>query len=375
MPLRVAVILGTRPEIIKLSPVLRLLKARGIAHFIVHTGQHYSPEMEAVFFRDLNLDQPAYDLQLGNLPANEQVETMSARISECLAKEQPTIALVQGDTNTVLAGAKAAKSLNILIGHVEAGLRSGDMRMREEYNRIETDKIADFLFVPTEVAALNPAKEGIDRSKIFVTGNTIVDAVTHSVVVAQSRSNILAQLKLSPRAYVLCTIHRAETTDDKSTLSNVLIGLRRAAEEHNLVIVFPIHPRTKKMIQAFGLSTAGLLVIKPAAYLDFLNLMASARLVVTDSGGLQEEACILKVPCVTVRESTERPETVIGGMNIVAGVQSHTITAAIKAALSKKIEWHNPFGDGRAAEKILNIIEQYERARIQPKMGSDFANQ
>lgn len=375
MAIRVAVILGTRPEIIKLSPVLRLLKARNISHFVIHTGQHYSPEMEAVFFRDLNLDQPKHNLHLGNLTADQQVEAMTERVARVLVQEQPTMVLVQGDTNTVLAGAMAAKSLNITIGHVEAGLRSGDTRMREEYNRIETDKMADLLFAPTETAALNPVREGIDKTKVHVTGNTIVDAVIHSSTIAQERSMVLAQLKLEPKRYILCTIHRAETTDDQTVLSNVLEGLRRAAEEHNLGIVFPIHPRTKKMIEAFGLSTEGLMIIEPANYLDFLSLMANARLVVTDSGGLQEEACILKVPCVTVRDNTERPETVIGGMNIVAGVQRETILGAIRVALSQPITWQNPFGDGRAAEKILNIIENYERARVQPKMGSNFAQQ
>ncbi|ODV48839.1 UDP-N-acetylglucosamine 2-epimerase (non-hydrolysing) [Methanohalophilus euhalobius] len=351
----IGIILGTRPEIIKMSPIIRYCEKNNIDHFVLHTGQHYSYEMDKIFFDMLNLPQPLYNLDVGSGTHAAQTGKIMEGIENILLEEKPEMIIVQGDTNTVLAGSLTASKLNIKVGHVEAGLRSFDRTMPEEINRVVSDHIADYLFAPTEISKKQLLKENIDANKVFVTGNTIVDAVQQNLKIASKKTNVLDGFGLSPKNYVLVTSHRAENVDSKNRLANILSGLKLVKEEFSVPIVFPIHPRTEKMIQKFGLSMEGINTIKPQGFLEFLQLEANAKIVLTDSGGIQEETCILGVPCVTLRENTERPETLNVKSNVLAGVDSSEILRCTTEMLSRNSNWENPYGDGKAAEKIVSI--------------------
>ncbi|MBW2994828.1 UDP-N-acetylglucosamine 2-epimerase (non-hydrolyzing) [Candidatus Woesearchaeota archaeon] len=355
---RVCIILGTRPEIIKMSPIIRLLEKKKNNYFILHTGQHYSYGLDNVFFKELNLPKPKYNLGVGSGSQAEETGKMLVRIEKVLRKEKPDIVLVEGDTNTVLAGALAAKKLNIKIGHVEAGLRSYDERMPEETNRTLTDHTSDYLFCPTKLEKTILVDEGIEKSKIFVTGNTIVDAVQYNIKLAKNKSNVLKKFKLAKGNYFLVTIHRAENTDSRKNLSMILKCMKKIYEKYKLPLIFPAHPRTVKMIKKDKLKLPdGLIVIDLQGYLEFLFLEQNAKLILTDSGGIQEEACILKIPCVTLRDSTERPETVTVGANILAHLNPKEVMRAVNKKLKQRRNWKNPFGDGKTSERILRIIK------------------
>jgi len=356
-------VFGTRPEIIKLSPVIRELVGRRRGFVLVHTGQHYSYEMDRVFFEELELPEPDYRLDVG-LKARthgEQVGLMLIEIEKILLKEKPRVVIVQGDTNTTLAGALSARKLNSMkIAHVEAGLRSYNWEMPEEINRIIVDHISDILFAPTVKAKENLLREGIPESRIHLVGNTVSDAVHQNLEIAKRKSRILGKLGVKKGRYFLLTLHRAENVDHKDRLASILEGVRLVKENFpEYDIVFPIHPRTKKRVKEFRLEEylRDLLVIDPVGYLDFLMLEANARLILTDSGGAQEEACILKVPCVTLRTETERPETVEIGANIVAGRDPNNILKSVKIMLSKERDWINPYGVN-VSQKIVSILEE-----------------
>lgn len=353
-----SIIIGTRPEIIKMSPIIRYCEEHETDYFVLHTNQHYSYEMDRVFFEELNLLDPKYNLEVGSGTHGKQTGMMLGRIEEVLMKEKPDVVLVEGDTNTVLAGALAAAKLHINLGHVEAGLRSYDRRMHEEMNRVLTDHVSDYLFAPTEVSKENLIREGVFNG-IYVVGNTIVDAIYQNLELAKKRSKILKDLELQDLNYFLITLHRAENVDDKDRLKKILTAFNRLSETYELPLLFPIHPRTRKMIDRFGLKSKldCIDIIEPVGYLDFLTLEKNARLILTDSGGLQEEACILNVPCVTLRDNTERPETVEIGKNIVAGCHSEGILNCVNKMLSTELEDLNPFGDGKTTERIMGIIE------------------
>ena len=355
--MKIAIILGTRPEIIKMSPVIRECEKRDIPYFILHTGQHYSYDMDKIFFEKLELPQPKYNLNVGSGTHAEQTGKIMIGVEKTLMKEGADVVLVQGDTNTVLAGALAATKLHIKVGHVEAGLRSYDRRMPEEINRILTDHVSDYLFAPTEKAKQNLLREGIDKNKIFVTGNTIVDAVYQNLEIAKKKVNVLKDLGLKPKEYFLVTAHRQENVDAKERLKGILKGLELIYEEFSIPIIFPMHPRTRKRIKEFGLTFNGVVVTNPVGFLEFLQLEANAKLVLTDSGGAQEESCILKVPCVTLRDNTERPETLEVGSNILAGTRPKRIVESVKTMLNKENKWENPFGDGKTGERIIKLIE------------------
>ena len=356
----ISIVLGTRPEIIKMSPVIRECEEKGLDYFILHTGQHYSYEMDRVFFDELELPQPKYNLDVGSGTHAEQTGRIMIGVEKVLMKERPDIVLVQGDTNTTLAGALAAAKLQIKVGHVEAGLRSFDRRMPEEINRVLTDHISDYLFAPTEKARQNLLREGLDGSRIYVTGNTIVDAVYQNLEIAKKKVSVLKDLGLKPEGYFLVTAHRQENVDVKERLEGILKGLELIRQEFSMPVVFPMHPRTRRRIREFGLSLDGIEVINPLGFLEFLQLEANARLVLTDSGGVQEETCILKVPCVTLRDNTERPETLEVGSNVLAGTNPESILESVRIMLDRKRSWKNPFGDGRAGERIVRIILKTE---------------
>ena len=353
----IALILGTRPEIIKMSPVMRECEKRGLDYFVLHTGQHYSYEMDRVFFEELELPQPEYNLDAGSGSHAEQTGKIMEGIEKVFIKEKPRIALVQGDTNTVLAGSLVSSKLHIKVGHVEAGLRSYDRNMPEEINRVVADHISDYLFAPTEIARENLLKEGIPENKIFVTGNTVVDSVYQNKMMAEKKVDVLKKLGLKSKEYFLVTAHRAENVDDRTRLQQIVMGLQQIGIEYSLPVIFPIHPRTKKMIKEFGFELDGIRAIDPVGFLEFLLLEANAKLVLTDSGGVQEETCILGVPCVTLRDNTERPETLEVESNILVGAQSDGIIKGARSMLDRKNGWKNPYGDGQAARWIVNRIE------------------
>jgi len=353
----IAIILGTRPEIIKMSPVIRACEKQNLDYCIIHTGQHYSYEMDRVFFEELELPQPEYNLDVGSGTHAEQTSKIMIGVERVLKNVKPDIILVEGDTNTVMAGALAAAKLHIKVGHVEAGLRSYDRRMPEEINRIVADHVSDYLFAPTEKAKQNLLREGVEENKIFVTGNTIVDAVYQNLEIAKRKVNVLKDLGLKPKEYFLVTAHRQENVDVKERLKGILKGLELIHEEFSMPVIFPIHPRTRKRIREFGLSLDGVTVNDPLGFLEFLQLEANARLVLTDSGGVQEETCILGVPCVTLRDNTERPETLEVGSNIIVGTKREKILEGVKLMFNKENSWENPFGDGRAGERIIEILK------------------
>ncbi len=358
--MKIALILGTRPEIIKMSPLVRACEKHAIDYFILHTGQHYNHEMDQQFFDDLELPKPRYNLNIGSKPYHEQIATMIQKISAILIKEKPVAVVVQGDTNTVLSGALAANKLGIMVVHHEAGLRSYDLKMLEEINRTLTDHISDYLCTPTKETAKHLREEGIAKEKIFLSGNTIVDAVKQNLQLAAKKSTILKRFKLEPKKYIIATAHRAENVDDPERLNKVLRGLELVAASTELPVIYPIHPRTQKNIKKFKLTVpVGATIVAPLGYLDFLLLEANAALIITDSGGMQEEACILRVPCVTIRDTTERPETLHLGINILAGVEPEQIQKAVEKMLRfKKTKWINPFGRGDAGEKIIQYIKR-----------------
>ncbi len=356
--MKIAIVLGTRPEIIKISPIIRECEKRGLEYFILHTGQHYSYNLDKIFFEELELSEAKYNLDVGSGSHAEETGNMLIGIEKVLKKETPDVILVEGDTNTVLAGALAASKLHIKIGHVEAGLRSYDRTMPEEINRVLVDHVSDYLFVPTERAKENLLREGIEENKIFVTGNTIVDAVYQNLEIAKRKVDILDKLNLNPEEYFLVTAHRQENVDDKERLKCILDGLELIHNKFNLPLIYPIHPRTMKRLKEFGLEVPeGIRLIEPLGFLEFSQLEANAKLVLTDSGGVQEETCILRVPCVTLRDNTERPETLEVGSTVLAGVNQNKIFEGVEKMLNKERNWKNPFGDGKAGSKIIKVLE------------------
>ena len=353
----IGIVLGTRPEIIKLSPVIRELEKRNEEYFVIHTGQHYSYNLDKIFFEELDLPEPEYRLDVGSGTHAEQTARIMVGVERIVGERKPSVVVVQGDTNSTLGGALAPRKIQIPVAHVEAGLRSRDWRMPEEINRIIVDHISSYLFAPTPEARKNLVGEGILEERIWVTGNTVVDAVYQNREIAEEKSEILKNLGIK-REYGVLTLHRAENVDDPGILRDILEGVREVSREY-VDLIFPMHPRTRKRIREFFpefLEDPGRIrIVGPLGYLDFLKLEAHASIVLTDSGGIQEEACILQVPCVTLRTSTERPETVRVGANVVAGVKREGIVRAVEEMMGRK-GWKNPFGDGEASKKIVDVL-------------------
>ena len=355
--MQIAIVLGTRPEIIKMSPIIRYCEERNLDYSLIHTGQHYSYELDAAFFHGLELPRPDYKLDVGSGTHAEQTGKILVGLESILIRDKPDVVLVQGDTNTVMGSALAAAKLNVDVGHVEAGLRSWDRTMPEEVNRLLTDHISRYLFAPTEKAKANLLREGIDEKKILVVGNTVVDAVLQNIEIAHQRSSILRDLDVAPGRYFLITTHRQENVDNQTKLESLIAALEALYSTYAIPILFPAHPRTSKRLREFGLSVPeGVHIIDPQGYLAFLLLEKSARLILTDSGGIQEEACILHVPCVTLRENTERPETLDVGANVLTGMDPERILEAVSTMLSAEATWANPFGDGNSGKRIIESL-------------------
>lgn len=365
--MKICVILGTRPEIIKMAPVIDEINRRSHELLLIHTGQHYDKEMSDNFFLDLELPKPNYNIHVGSGSHGKQTALMMDGIEDVLISEKPDIVLVQGDTNAVLAGALVAQKLHIPVGHVEAGLRSFDVSMPEEINRMGADCCSHLYFVPTEESAINLALEGYFPKDIFITGNSVVDTCFRNLKIAENSSTIIDDLNLDNLNNIITfTMHRAENVDDKQRLQSI-IGALMELKDFN--IIFPIHPRTKKTLENFGLykkfeSLPHIHITKPIGYLDFLVLISKSIIILTDSGGLQEEAITLNVPALTLRYNTERPETVTAGGNILVGSDKDYILETANKILNNEEFYNNmknaknPYGDGNSSVQILDIIEQ-----------------
>ncbi len=357
----VAFVLGTRPEIIKTAPVVLECERRGISTALVHTGQHYSEQLDGVFFEQLQLPSPHVNLDVGSDAHGNQTGEMLAAIEDELLDIAPEIVFVQGDTNSTLAGALAGSKLDTDVAHIEAGLRSFDREMPEETNRVIVDHISDYLFPPTRSTAQQLQQEDIPESRITVTGNTVADAIDRYSTLAASRSDVLERFALEPGEFCLFTAHRAENVDDRERFESLLTGVDRYAKKSGYDVVYPVHPRAEANLQEFDITVPETIrLVEPLDFFDFLRLESEAGLVFTDSGGVQEETCILGTPCVTLRFTTERPETVHVGANCIAGISPDEIVIAAEQMATKQGVWESPFGDGQAAERIVDSIDVEE---------------
>jgi UDP-N-acetylglucosamine 2-epimerase (non-hydrolysing) len=358
---RIVTIIGTRPEIIKMAPVVKALDGLSHDHVLVHSGQHYDLVMDDVFFRDMELRAPDHRFELKEQPPHLQIASTLRQVADVVADAD--LVLVHGDTNTTLAGALLAEKLGKPLGHVEAGIRSFDRSMPEEMNRIVADQFSAVRFAPTDVSRENLRRENITQG-VHVVGNSVIDALRQNVGVAQARSKVLEELGLTPGRYAVLTFHRAENVDDKARLAASLDAFDRVGSETGMPIVFPVHPRTAKRLKDFGLAKRAAAIeslrrIEPTGYLDMLALEKHAAIVLTDSGGLQEEACFFQVPCVTLRENTERPETLEIGANVLAGTDPARIAAAVRRQLDAPRGWPNPYGDGTTSKRIAAIVDGF----------------
>lgn len=356
--MNILIVLGTRPEIIKLAPVIHELQKRKITFSIIHTGQHYSENMDRIFWENLELPVAKYQLGIRENTHASQTAEMMKKIDQIITDEKPNWVIVHGDTNSTLSGAlAAAKHTGVRIAHVEAGLRSYDRSMPEEINRVLVDHVSSLLFTPTNYTKGLLEKEGIGGDKVVITGNTIADALFWILEKALKKSKILDQLKLRKKSYVLTTVHRQENTDNHDRLVEILNSVFSSAFRHKLKVVFPIHPRTKaRLSQNNFVFPEHVILCEPLGFDDFLVLEKYAALIATDSGGLQEESCILSTPCITLRENTERPETVDVGANAIAGVSKEGISLSFDKMLSSQKSWMSPYGDGHAAQIMIDAI-------------------
>jgi UDP-N-acetylglucosamine 2-epimerase (non-hydrolysing) len=352
------VVVGTRPEIVKMAPVVHEFERRNIDLFLLHTGQHYSDTMSEIFFRDMELREPDVNLNIGSGTHAEQTAKALVGIEKELLKEKPDIVLVEGDTNAVLSAAMAAVKLNIPVGHVEAGLRSYDNRMAEEHNRRLTDHVSTFLFAPTERSAEILQGENV-WGEVFVTGNTVIDALEGLIKKVKVRKTVADSLGLS--RFALLTMHRAENVDDRATLAGLIRGLL----DLEIDIIFPAHPRTVGRLKEFGLmgkvsKSKSLHLVEPVGYLDFLALMKTCEFVLTDSGGIQEEVTAPSISkrVFVLRTSTERPEAVESGYATVVGVDYAVFPQMITEVIGQGIQMFKdlPYGAGDASKKIADCL-------------------
>lgn len=358
--MRVATIVGARPQFVKAAVVSRALRGiPGVCEILVHTGQHYDDNMSEVFFRDLSIEKPAYNLGIGSGPHGAQTGRMLEALESVLSVLQPDWVLIYGDTNSTLAGALAATKLHIPVAHVEAGLRSFDRGMPEEINRILSDHVADLLFAPTVASCDNLHREGVPDSRVRLVGDVMYDATLQYGLVAEARSTVLEQLQLIGKDYILATLHRAENTENSVRLRIIIAALIRIAEE--LPVILPLHPRTRKYLEELGLlqqALQHLRLVDPVGYLDMLMLEKNARLITTDSGGVQKEAFFHRVQCLTLRDQTEWVELVDMGWNrLVSPTSVGAVVEGFASALqaSPGLE-DTPYGDGHAGERIAQLL-------------------
>lgn len=343
-------VVGARPQFIKSAVVSRELR-KVAKEILVHTGQHYDYEMSGVFFEELRIPTPEYNLGVGSGSHGWQTGQMLMKIEAVLKKEKPDWLLLYGDTNSTLAGALAGAKLHVNVAHVEAGLRSFNRGMPEEINRVLCDRVSSLLFCPSETAVKNLAAEGISAG-VHLVGDVMHDVMKRMLPVARERSSILSRLGLEESRYLLATIHRAENTDNPQRLRGIIEAFNRLKE----TVILPLHPRTRKETEKNGLRIASHVhVIEPLGYLDMIRLEKSAKFILTDSGGIQKEAYWLGVPCITLRNETEWIETIETGWNVLAGFQTDRILEAVRTFRTPLS--HRPlYGEGKAAELIASII-------------------
>lgn len=363
--MKILTVIGARPQFIKAAVVSRAIEKYNVKNtdkideIIVNTGQHYDKNMSDIFFCELGIPLPDYDLGVGSGSHGAQTGEMLKKIEEIILIERPGMVLVYGDTNSTIAGALAASKLLIPVIHVEAGLRSHNMAMPEEQNRILTDHISSYLFCPTETAVKNLLAEGIEngrRGKYVVnTGDVMFDAIIHNRSLAVEKSDILTRLKCIKGNFILATVHRAENTNSLSNLTNIF----RAFKEIGQRAILPLHPRTKKYIEQYSIDVPeNIEIIEPVGYLDMLSLESNAKIIATDSGGVQKEAYFMKIPCITLRQETEWVETLENGWNQLVGASPERIVSGYKNAVEKDVpvEYNNCFGDGNSGEKIVGML-------------------
>lgn len=380
---RVMLVVGARPNFMKIDPVIRAINRFNslnqvqIEKTLVHTGQHYDFNMSEIFFKDLNITEPDIYIGVGSGTHGEQTGRILIEFEKLCLEQKPDLVVVVGDVNSTVACALCSAKLHIPVAHVESGLRSFDRKMPEEINRIVTDVLSDFLFTTCEDANKNLEKEGIDRSKIFLVGNVMIDSLLYYKDRAL-KNDVLKRLglidpdnRLSVQDYAVLTLHRPSNVDDRKYLERILKTLEQVGKK--LPIVFPVHPRTMRQIKNFGMTkkqpattsglkpVTGITCIEPLGYLQFINLMASAKFVLTDSGGIQEETTALGVPCFTLRDSTERPVTIEKGTNTLIGNNPEGILKEAEKVVSGKGKKGEdiPYWDGKAAERIISIIAEH----------------
>ena len=345
-------IVGARPNFMKVAPVMNALKTRKhVVQTLVHTGQHYDANMSDVFFEQLGIPAPDVNLAVGSGTHARQTAEIMTRFEPVLLERQPDIVLVYGDVNSTVATALVCAKLGVRVGHVEAGLRSFDRTMPEEINRLVTDQLADLLFTPSEDGDVNLQKEGIPAEKIFRVGNVMIDSLVKVLPVAQRQSK-----NGLPERYALVTLHRPANVDDSATLKSLLQSLLEV--NRDLAVIFPVHPRTRQRISDFGLNAEQLRVLDPLSYVDLLGLQSRATVVITDSGGIQEETTYLGVPCLTLRENTERPVTVTLGTNILVGRDPDKLRSELSRVLAGQAKQGTipPLWDGHAGERIAAVL-------------------
>jgi len=352
--MKIVTIIGARPQFVKASVVSKALRAAGHTEILVNTGQHYDDNMARIFFEEMGIPKPDYDLGVGSGTHASQTADSLIGIEKILVKENPDFIIVFGDTNATLAGALAAAKLHIKIAHIEAGLRSYNRDMPEEINRVVTDVLSDLLFVPTVVAEENLQQEGIS-SGIHIVGDVMVDALMTYTMVAEQRSSILDQLNLEKEKFLLMTIHRPSNADHDDRLLSILKEVSRI----DLSVIFPVHPRSRDRVEKLISQTDGnIRIVDPVGYLDMMMLERYSNMIITDSGGVQKEAYLHKTPCLTVRGETEWVETVRDGWNYIVGDQLEKISILSKNFPEPK-GWNHHYGDGHSSDKIIEILQEH----------------
>ena len=362
--MKIVTIVGARPQFIKAAPVSRALASGGIEEVLVHTGQHYDEKMSKIFFEDLNISKPDFYLGVGSGSHAAQTAGIMIEFEKVLIAENPDLVIVVGDVNSTIACSFVAKKMNIPVAHIEAGLRSFDRTMPEEINRILTDSISDFLFVTEQSGLDNLKNEGVDDSRIFFTGNVMIDSLIQNMGKINA-SPVLTSLGLEKASYMLCTLHRPNNVDSKLSLEKILVTLNSLAQKKK--IVFPIHPRTRTKMKEFGIDytlSENVIITDPIGYIDFLCLIKNASLIITDSGGIQEETTYLGIPCVTLRNNTERPVTISIGSNYLAGTDVSKLSKIVTDILNGNVKKSHipPLWDGKSAERICKILANAKHA-------------
>ena len=359
--MKVINVVGARPNFMKIAPIQRVMSQKNkFETVLVHTGQHYDKKMSKLFFEDLEMPEPDIYLNVGSGSHAIQTAKVMTAFEEVVLNEKPDLVVVVGDVNSTVACSIVASKLNIKIAHVEAGLRSFDREMPEEVNRILTDVISDLLFVTEKSGLENLEKEGIPKSKIHFVGNVMIDSLIHFLEKAKE-SKIMQELETEAKKFALITLHRPSNVDHKENFLKLLNALENI--EKNIQIIFPIHPRSRNMIEKFNLderikSMTNLKLLDPLGYLDFMNLMYNSKFVLTDSGGIQEETTYLGIPCITLRENTERPVTIKTGTNVLVGNDTDLIIKEVNKIFSGNPKQGSvpEFWDGKAAERIVSLI-------------------